>query len=115
MDDLTIVMFILTFMIGFVFLILGFFDLKSALSKKDMPPALGFVYFLISMVVWFAMAMWWSAMATDAALASLGWLWFGFAWACVALAIACAVLIFKASAGKSGGKLEIREERTEGY
>lgn len=109
MDSITIVMFTLTFMIGFVFTMLGFNELKEALTKKN-SPALGFVYFLISIAVWFVMAMYWPAIATDAALGSLGLLWFGFAWACVALDIACAVLIFKASVKDTGGKLEIREE-----
>lgn len=115
MDSITIIMFVLTFMTGFVFTLLGFIDLKEAVTKKD-TPALGFIYFIVAMLVWFVMAMYWPAMATDAALASLGMLWFGFAWVCVALAMACVGLVLKGVVKKPvDSKLEICEEQRGDY
>jgi uncharacterized membrane protein len=105
-------MFVLTFLFGFVFTLLGFFDLKETVTKKD-TPALGFVYFIVGMLVWFVMAMYWPAMATDAALASLGWLWFGLAWVCVACAMACVGFILKAGIKSENGKLSIQQSSRE--
>ncbi len=115
MDDVTLVMFIFTFLFGLIFTLLGFFDLKGALTKKE-TPYLGFVYFIVSMIIWFAMAIYWTAMATDLALASLGWLWYGFAGISLACAFACLGYILKASVKvePEGAKLEIREEQDRG-
>lgn len=97
MDTITLVMFAFTFMIGFVFTIFGFSELKTAITKKE-TPFLGFIYFIVSMLVWFVIAIYWVVVATDPALAALSWLWYGLGGTSLTCAMACVGFIFKASA-----------------
>jgi len=110
MDEITQIMFILTFIVGFAFTFSGFNDLKEALKDQKNTPALGFVYFIIALAVWIMIGMYWPVAATDTVLASLGWLWLGLGIICVALAITCAVLSLKAIVHENAPHLEIRQE-----
>lgn len=120
MDSVTIVMFAVTFIIPFVFTILGFSELREVFRGKDKstaPPAMGTIYFLVCTLFWFVLAMWWPAMATDVALGTLGWVWYAFALLSLSFVITCIGFIFKASLNKDEqSHLEIQEERHyEGY
>jgi hypothetical protein len=112
------IMFSFVLILGFVFLIFGLNEFReSIIGKKVMASStLGFIYFLLCTIIWFILAMYWPAMATDAALGTLGLLWFGFAWVSLGFAFACIGFMLKASFEKDkGGKLQITEERSERY
>jgi hypothetical protein len=113
-------MFAFVAILGLVFYIFGFSELREVFRGKDKTtaaPAMGTIYFFICTVIWFVLAMWWPAMATDVALGTLGYLWLGFALTGFALAWACVGFIIIRSGNKDEkSKLEIREEnRNEGY
>lgn len=116
MDSVTLIMFSFVLMIGFVFLILGFNELKETLEerRKGTPatPAMGMIYFIIAMIVWFVLAMYWAAMATDPALATMAYLWDGFAVMSLGMFWVCLGYVLKDSLTPSNtqGTLEIREE-----
>jgi hypothetical protein len=114
------VMFAFTAIISTLFLVFGFSELREIFRGKDKStaaPAMGTIYFFICTLLWFVLAMWWPAMATDAALGTLGILWLGFGFVSFALAWACVGFIIVRSGNKDErSKLEIREEnRNEGY
>ncbi len=111
MDAISLVMFAFIFMLGFVLFLLGFFELKTAFQRHDSTSSgLGFIYFLIAMALWFILSAYWAATATDPALATLSWLWFGFAWVSLVLALTCIAIILKASVNKVDNRgLEITE------
>lgn len=120
MDNLTLIMFAASFMIPFVFTLLGFTELREIFRNRDKsmaPPAMGTIYFFICTLFWFILAMYWPAMATDAALATLGWAWYAFALLSFSLVITCIGFIIYASVHKpEQSHLEIQEERHyEGY
>lgn len=118
MDGLTLVMFVFPLVLGFTFYVLGFTELREIFRGKEKgsaAPAMGTIYFFICFIVWLVLAMWWPAMATDAALATLGYLWLGFALLSFSFAIACIGFLLYSSVKKpESGRLEIREER-EGF
>jgi hypothetical protein len=120
MDSLTLIMFCFLSIIGIVAQILGFSELREIFRGKDKTvasPAMGAIYFFIGTILWFILAMYWSAMATDEALGTLGYLWYGFGlmnfsliWACIGF------LAIRANKREDQSRLEIREEqRYEGY
>jgi hypothetical protein len=120
MDSVSLVMFAFSFLISFVFFIFGFNELREVFRAKEKnmaAPAMGMIYFFISTLFWFVLGMYWPAMATDAALATLGWVWLAFGLISVGCAIACIGLMLYVSAQKpQQSKLEIQEERRyEGY
>lgn len=120
MDSLSLVMFAFTFLISFIFFILGFNELREIFRAKEKnmaAPAMGTIYFFVCTLFWFVLAMYWPAMATDAALGTLGWVWFAFAFISLSLTVACIGLMFYVSAQKpQQSRLEIQEERRfEGY
>jgi uncharacterized membrane protein len=120
MDSLSLIMFSFVFVLGFITLILGFSELREIFRGKDKSmaaPAMGTVYFFFCFILWFVLAMYWPAMATDQALATLGTMWMGVAWISFVLAWACVGDIALKSAHKDEkSKLEIQEERRyEGY
>jgi hypothetical protein len=113
-------MFTLVAVLGFVFYIFGFSELREVFRGKDKStaaPAMGTIYFFFCTMFWFVLAMWWPAMATDEALGTLGFLWFGFGLVSFALAWACVgFIIIRSGHKEERGRLEIREEnRNEGY
>jgi hypothetical protein len=110
-------MFAIVFLVSFVMFILGSSELRTGLLnwKKDAAsPAMGFVYFIISTITFFVIALWWSAMATDSALGTLGFFWSAMALTAASMAIACVCLIVLSTVGNKqnddGGRLEVREE-----
>jgi signal transduction histidine kinase len=120
MDAISLVMFAFTFILGFIFFIFGFGELREIFRAKEKgmaAPAMGTIYFFICTIFWLVLGMYWPAMATDAALGTLGWVWIGFALISASLAIACIGFILHASIQKpQESKLEIQEERKqEGY
>jgi hypothetical protein len=120
MDSTTTIMFAFTFIIPFVFYILGFSELREIFRGKEKgmaAPAMGTIYFFICTLFWFVLAMYWPAMATDAALGTLGWVWYAFALLSFAFVITCIGFILKMAVHKpEQSRLEIQEERRyEGY
>ena len=117
MDVLSLVMFAIVFVTGFVMFILGCSELRSgALNWKHdaVSPAMGVVYFFISTLVFLVVALWWTGMATDAALGTLGMFWYGLAWTSAVMAVACVCLVFVSTVGNKQNdddqKLSIQEE-----
>jgi hypothetical protein len=113
-------MFAFVIILCFVFFIFGLGELREVFRGKDKSsaaPAMGTIYFFSCTVFWFVIAMWWPAMATDEALGTLGFLWFGFGLISFALAWACVgFLIIRSGNKEEGSRLEVREEsRYEGY
>lgn len=111
-------MFSFTFIVAFILFLLACLEFKNGCLgwKTDaVSPAMGFVYSLISAILFFVISLWWTAMATDAALSSLGMFWTALAWTASALAFACICLILLATVGNKqnddGGRLSIRDER----
>ena len=120
MDSISLIMFTLTFIVGFIFFIFGFSELREMFSAKEknmVAPAMGTIYFFICTLFWFVLAMYWPAIATDAALSTLGWVWEAFALLSASLGIACIGFSLYSSVSKPmGSRLEIQEERrSEGY
>jgi hypothetical protein len=120
MDSTTLIMFAFAFIIPFVFFLLGFSELREIFRGKDKgmaAPAMGTIYFFICTLFWFVLAMYWPAMATDASLATLGWVWYAFALLSLSFVITCIGFILYSSFHKpEESRLEIREERQyEGY
>ena len=120
MDSVTLVMLAFVMILGFIMLILGFGELREVFRGKDKsmaPSAMGTLYFFFAFIIWFAMALYWPAMATDQALAAFGYLWYGvmmlsfaFIWVCIG------DIAIKGTHKDEAGKLEIQEERRyEGY
>jgi hypothetical protein len=120
MDATTTIMFAFTFIIPFVFYILGFSELREIFRGKEKglaAPAMGTIYFFICFLFWLALGMWWPAMATDAALATLGWVWYAFALLSFSFVVTCiGFILYHAVQKPQESKLEIQEERRyEGY
>ena len=120
LDSITIIMFAVSFIIPFVFTIMGFSELREMFRGKDKtmaPPAMGLIYFFVCFLFWLVLGMWWPAMATDAALASLGWVWYAFALLSFTFIITCLGFIIRAGLHKDEpSKLEIQDEKHyEGY
>jgi hypothetical protein len=120
MDSITMIMFAFVLVLGFLLFILGFSELREIFRGKDKSmaaPAMGTIYFFVCTILWFVIAMYWPAMATDAALGVLGYLWYGFGLISFALAWACVGFIALRSTHKEeSSRLEIQEEkRYEGY
>jgi hypothetical protein len=120
MDSLSLIMFAFVTILGVLTQILGFGELREIFRGKDKTvaaPAMGTIYFFIGTILWFVLAMWWPAMATDEALGTLGFFWYGFGlmnfafiWACIGF------LAIRANRKEEHSSLEIREEqRYEGY
>jgi len=120
LDSISLVMLAFTFLLGFIFFIFGFSELREIFRNKEKnlaAPAMGFIYFIICFIFWLVLGIYWPAMATDAALGTLGWIWYAFALISFSLAIACAGFVLYLSAHKpEQSRLEIQEERRyEGY
>ena len=118
LDSVSLVMFAFVVMLGFIFLVLGFNELKGTLeeNQKGTPatPAMGTIYFVISMILWFVLSMYWGAMATDSALATLSYLWDGFAIMSMAFFWVCVGYILKGSfKATPKSKFEVRETESE--
>jgi hypothetical protein len=112
MDSISLIMFVFPFAMGFIFSLLGLFELKSALSDKE-PPAIGFFFSLLSTIMWFIVSFLWPAVATSDMFVALSPLWFGLGWVFLIITFACVFYILKYSVSKHGGGLEIREEEPE--
>ena len=120
MDSLSLIMFAITFLVGFFFFIFGFTELREIFRGKERnmaAPGMGAIYFFICFIFWLVLGMYWPAMATDAALGTLGWIWYAFALISFSLAIGCVGFVLYLSVQKpSQSRLEIQEERQhEGY
>ncbi len=110
MDSISTIMFSFTFLMGFVFSLLGLFELKHALNDKE-APAIGFILCILSTVVWFIMGLFWPAVATTEMFVPLGWLWYGFGLIFMFATLTCVFYIAKYGvSGKETGGLTIQEE-----
>ena len=120
MDSISLIMFAFTFLLGFIFFVFGFTELREIFRGKEKnmaAPAMGFIYFIICFIFWLVLGAYWPAMATDSALGTLGWIWYAFALMSFSLAIACVGFVLYLSAHKpEQSHLEVQEERRyEGY
>jgi hypothetical protein len=105
-------MFAFTFLMGFVFSLLGLFELKAALEDKE-APAIGFFFCICSTVLWFIIGLFWPALATNEMFVALGWFWLGLAFIFMVASFTCVFYMLKFAVSKTGGGLEIREENPE--
>lgn len=111
MDQISLIMFTFTLAMGFIFSLLGLYELKGAISEKE-APAIGLIFCLLSTIIWFIVSYLWPAVATSDMFVSLGLLWLGLGWVFLIITFACVFYILKFSVSKQGGALEIREEES---
>ncbi len=110
LDAISIIMFSFTFLMSFIFSLLGLYELKSALNDKE-APAIGFFFCLCSTILWFIIGLFWPAVATNEMFVPMGWLWYGFSMIFTTVSLVCIFYILKyAVSGKDTGGLVIREE-----
>lgn len=74
MDSISIIMFTLVFLVGFVFSILGITDFCYSVEKKK-TPWLGLIGSVIAAVVWMSFSIIWVAGSTMEMFVSYGYLW----------------------------------------
>jgi len=108
-DSISIVMFSLVFLVGFVFSILGITDLVYAVEKKK-TPWLGLIGSIIAAAVWMSFTLVWVAGATMELFVSFGYLWLALMFTFITFGIASAALILRNSVKpKEEPALQIRE------
>lgn len=105
-------MFAFTFIMSFVFSILGLFELKGAIQEKEVP-AIGFILCVLSTITWFIVGFIWPAVATSDVFVSVGYLWTGLAWVFLILSFTCVFYILKFSVKPRTPSLEVREEESQ--
>ncbi len=108
-DPISLVMFVIVFLLGFVFTILGLMDLIMAIERKK-TPWLGFIGSTLAAVVWMSFALVWVAGATMEIFVSFGYLYFALMLSSTVFAVASVALIFRNSVKpEESAPLEIRE------
>ena len=96
LDSISLVMFSVIFMLGFIFSILGLFEFASSIENKK-APWLGLISCLIAGVVWVSFSLVWIVSATLDMFVAFGNLFIVFGIIFVVLTIACAGLILRYS------------------
>ena len=74
MDSVSLIMFSLTFVVGFIFFIFGFSELREIFRGKEKnmaAPAMGTIYFLICFLFWLVLGLYWPAMNRVGAIAAM--------------------------------------------
>lgn len=95
-DSISIVMFLLIFVVGFVFSLLGITDLVYSAEKKK-SPWLGLIGSALAATVWMSFTLIWVAGSTLEMFVAFGSLWLALMFIFITLAIASAVLILRSS------------------
>ena len=96
-DSTSLVMFLLVFVMGFIFTILGVTDLVYNGIEKKKTPWLGFIGSLLAAIIWMSFTLVWVAGATLEMFVPFGWLWLALMFTCVMFTVASVALILRNS------------------
>lgn len=114
MDAISNIMFSFTFLLGFVFSLLGLFELKDAITEQE-APVIGTIFCFLAVVGWFMTSMFWTTLATAEMFVPLGLLWTAFGWIFVILGLTNVMYIVKYVAAHSNkdSSLQIQNRNDE--